>query len=105
MKYEDPLNKILRGIEKNPFNLIDENNKTIGISIFSIKDDQDLTSILAIVRTTYLIFVLACASIYFAKDSNEMVVDPIERMLKKIKMISENPLEAARIAEDEAVAE
>jgi hypothetical protein len=48
---------------------------------------------------------LACASIYFSKDSNEMVVDPIERMLEKIKMISENPLEAARIAEDEAIAE
>lgn len=29
-----------------------------------------------------------------------MVVDPIERMLEKIKMISENPLEAARISED-----
>jgi hypothetical protein len=34
-----------------------------------------------------------------------MVVDPIERMLVKVKMISENPLEAARIAEDEAIAE
>jgi hypothetical protein len=34
-----------------------------------------------------------------------MVVDPIERMLQKIKLISENPLEAARISEDEAIAE
>lgn len=50
--------------------------------------------------------ILLCSSaILFSKDSNDLVLNPIERMLKKVKMISANPLEAARIAEDEAVAE
>ncbi len=52
-----------------------------------------------------MIIILSISSIFFTKDSNEIVVDPIERMLVKIKMISKNPLEAARISEDEAVAE
>ena len=34
-----------------------------------------------------------------------MVLNPIERMLTKVKLIGKNPLEAARIAENEAVAE
>jgi hypothetical protein len=32
-----------------------------------------------------------------------MVINPIERMLKKVQEIAENPLEAARMAENEAV--
>ncbi len=64
-----------------------------------------MNAILSIIRTIILIIVIATSSIYFTKDINEIVVDPIERMLLKIKMISANPLEAARIEEDEAVAE
>jgi hypothetical protein len=41
----------------------------------------------------------------FAKDSSELVVNPLERMLDKIHKITKNPLEAARMAEEEAVAE
>lgn len=50
--------------------------------------------------------VLLCGSaILFTKDSNELILHPIERMLSKVKRIAKNPLEAARLAEDEAVAE
>ena len=45
------------------------------------------------------------SSIFFIKDSNDLVLFPIERMLITVKRIGENPLEAARMAEDEAVAE
>jgi hypothetical protein len=41
----------------------------------------------------------------FTKDSNELILIPIERMLNKVKKIGKNPLEAARISENEAVAE
>jgi hypothetical protein len=39
----------------------------------------------------------------FSKDSNDLVVVPIENMLSKIKRITRNPLEAAIIAENEEV--
>lgn len=38
---------------------------------------------------------LSIASIYFAMDATTLVLQPIERMLEKVKMISRNPLAAA----------
>ena len=52
-----------------------------------------------------MLVLLCLSAIFFSKDSNELVLNPIERMLTKVKLIARNPLEAARIAEDEAVAE
>ncbi|EGR30957.1 hypothetical protein IMG5_120200 [Ichthyophthirius multifiliis] len=83
-----------------------ENNQLESYNlIYSVRKDAELNAILSISRTLVLILILVVSSIFFNKDSNEIVVDPIVRMLVKIKMISENPLEAARISEDEAVAE
>jgi len=52
-----------------------------------------------------MLLLLCSSAIFFSKDSNELVLNPIERMLTKVKLIGKNPLEAARIAENEAVAE
>ena len=52
-----------------------------------------------------MLILLCTSAILFSKDSNDIILNPIERMLKKVKLIAANPLEAARIAEDEAVAE
>lgn len=41
----------------------------------------------------------------FTKDANDLVVIPIENMLSKVRRIADNPLEAARIEEDEEVLE
>lgn len=46
--------------------------------------------------------VLIISSIYFSKDTNDLVVRPIEIMLEKVKKIANNPLEAAQIEEQEA---
>ena len=52
-----------------------------------------------------MLILLCTSAILFSKDSNDIILNPIERMLKKVKLIAANPLEAARIAEDEVVAE
>ena len=39
--------------------------------------------------------VLSFASIYFTKDAQELVLDPLERMIEKVRLISQNPLYAA----------
>lgn len=39
----------------------------------------------------------------FNKDSNDLVVIPIENMLSKIRRIAENPLEAAKMEEDQEI--
>lgn len=52
-----------------------------------------------------MLVLLTGSAIYFTKDSNELILSPIERMLNTVQRIASNPLEAAKIAEDEAVAE
>lgn len=37
----------------------------------------------------------------FSKDVSDLVIDPIESMIKKIEMIANNPLEAVNIEEQE----
>ena len=48
---------------------------------------------------------MVMGAISFSKDSNDLVVIPIENMLVKVKRISNNPLEAASIEEEIAMAE
>ena len=38
---------------------------------------------------------LGVASIQFTKDATELVLDPLERMIEKVKLIAKNPLAAA----------
>jgi len=46
--------------------------------------------------------VLTIASIYFSDDANKLVLNPIERMLEKVKLIAKNPLAAASDEVDSA---
>ena len=46
---------------------------------------------------------LAGAAIIFSKDATDLVLTPLENMLKKINNITTNPLEARKIEEDEAM--
>ena len=45
-------------------------------------------------------FIIISSSLLFTKDSNDLVVLPIEGMIAKIIRIQENPLNAARIEEE-----
>jgi len=54
-----------------------------------------LNAVFGIFRTIFVCVVLIISSIYFSKDTNELVVRPIEIMLEKVKKIANNPLEAA----------
>ena len=47
------------------------------------------------IRTIFVSMVLSTAALFFSRDVEELVLNPIENMIKKVKRISENPLEAA----------
>jgi hypothetical protein len=64
-----------------------------------------MNSILGIIRTSFVIVVMVAGAVLFSKDASDLVVNPIESMLAKVKRISDNPLAAAKIEEDIAVAE
>lgn len=55
------------------------------------------------IRTIFVCIVLAGAAIIFSKDATDLVLTPIENMIKKINNITQNPLEARKIEEDEAM--
>ena len=52
--------------------------------------------------TIFVCFVLATASLIFSKDATDLVLTPIENMLWKINNITENPMKAWKIEEEEA---
>lgn len=54
-----------------------------------------LQSVINIIRTVFLCVVLAISSVYFTKDAQVLVLDPLERMIEKVKIIASNPMSAA----------
>ena len=65
------------------------------ISVWSIKKENKVQAALSIARTIFVCIVLTVASIFFSDDANKLVLNPIERMLEKVKLISRDPLAAA----------
>jgi hypothetical protein len=63
-----------------------------------------LDAILSIIRTIFVSVVLSAGAILFSKDVDTYILEPIENMMKKVRRISENPLEAAQIEQKEALA-
>ncbi len=56
-------------------------------------------------KTLFVLVVLGASALLLSKDSTEIVLNPIENMLEKVKRIASNPLHAAQIEEEEALAE
>jgi len=53
-----------------------------------------------IAKTLFICIILTLGSMGFSSSTNEMVLEPIESMIKKIKNISNNPLEAVQKGEE-----
>lgn len=54
-------------------------------------------------RTLFVCIVLFLATLIFNSDTTNLVLTPIENMILKIKNITENPLKARSIEEEEAL--
>ncbi|EAS07728.2 adenylate/guanylate cyclase domain protein (macronuclear) [Tetrahymena thermophila SB210] len=76
----------------------------ISYSIVDIKGDNQINAILSIIRTIFVSIVLTIAFLSFSSDVEHLVLEPIASMMKKVRRIADNPLEAAQIEEREALA-
>jgi hypothetical protein len=74
------------------------------IAYFSIEADSNLNGWFGLFRTVFTCILITLVSGFFSSDANELVLAPIESMLDKVKKISKNPLSAAKIEEDDAIA-
>lgn len=67
------------------------------ISIFDLRYDSKLISLLNIFKTLFICIVLTLGALFFTKDAEELVIKPIETMLAKVRRIAKNPLSAMEI--------
>lgn len=61
-----------------------------------------IEGVLSIVRTLLVCMLLGCGTYFFNKDANVLVLQPIERMMEKISIISKDPM--AICADDDDIA-
>jgi len=94
-KSETIISSELRQAEKQAFSFKSERDGTKFVVVYSIKEFQIIEGIIGLSRTTFICIVLAIGSIFFSSDANNLVLNPIERMLEKVKFIAKNPLAAA----------
>ena len=90
---KDPDNIRLAG--QITVNTNNTDNSMTFICIYSIQYENKVNALLSIGRTLFVCIVLAIASIYFSHDATVLVLNPIERMLEKVKLLAKNPLAAA----------
>ena len=53
---------------------------------------SDLSAILNIAQTAFVVTILGVGALLFSKDANDLVLMPIERKIRKVKNVSLNPL-------------
>ena len=62
------------------------------VAVFDIRYDTRLAAVLSICRTVFICIVLSLGAIYLTKDANTLVIEPIEKMIDKVRKIAKNPV-------------
>ena len=65
------------------------------LAVYSIRKAVILESVINLSRTLFVIIVLTIGLLYFNNITTKFVLNPIERMLEKVRLIATNPLAAA----------
>ncbi len=74
------------------------------VSVHDNRKNIRVSAGLGIGRTIFICLVLTIAAMFFSSTTNSLVINPIESMIKKVKKIAKNPLEAAQEEENQALA-
>ena len=65
------------------------------LAVYSVRKAVVLESVINLARTLFVIIVLTIGLLYFNAITTRFVLNPIERMLEKVRLIATNPLAAA----------
>jgi hypothetical protein len=74
------------------------------LAVFDLRPDTWMDALLGILQTIFVCIMLTIGTFLFTKDATDLVIDPVEQMMEKVKKIAKNPLEAAKEEENEALA-
>mmetsp|Transcript_3670 Transcript_3670/g.4918 ORF Transcript_3670/g.4918 Transcript_3670/m.4918 type:complete len:841 (+) Transcript_3670:546-3068(+) len=92
---DGPEHRSLRGVE---FEEIVYDTATF--AKFDLRKTSELQAWLNICRTIFICIILGLGAMLFSKDANNLVIIPIERMIKKVRDMAENPLQKHEFKED-----
>jgi class 3 adenylate cyclase len=82
----------LRKTEKQSSRILNEDKVPVTESWIDVRWDIQFQALLDIGRVTFLLAMLSLGAIFFIRDADSLVLRPIERMVHRVKMMSENPL-------------
>lgn len=67
------------------------------LAVLDIKWYSQFNALLNMLRTLFIVLILAVGVFVFNRDASNLVLVPIERMLKRVKDVSENPLASKQV--------
>jgi len=82
-------------------NTVDESRNLRLLFVFDTRGTTSLEAGLNIVQTIFICFAVGLGSMFFNNDANELLLDPIKRMIAKMETIKDSPLEAMRLGDRE----
>ncbi|CAD7932347.1 unnamed protein product [Amoebophrya sp. A25] len=71
------------------------------IAYYDLRRLVHFESVMSMFQTLFVCIVLGLTATFFNKDSKELVLEPIERMIAKMHRIRDNPLVAMRLGDEE----
>jgi hypothetical protein len=83
----DPKLNTLRVDEYDSVSITADNGVTF-FAAYSVRETSKIDAITNICRTIFTCFVLSLASIFLSKDAQDLVLDPLERMIEKVKLMA-----------------
>jgi len=99
------IDELLRCSERifiEPLTSTEEESRYLSLLFtFDIRAAKQLEAGLSILQTIFICFTVGLGAMSFSKDANELLLNPIERMIAKMETIKDNPLEAMRLGDME----
>ena len=65
-----------------------------------MKDRSIIKATLGIIQTFGICVILSCGAYFFSKITTELVIEPIENMIERVKHITSDPLSAIHEEEE-----
>jgi class 3 adenylate cyclase len=77
---------------RNEEKAVADQDKVVGF--FDLRAETRLSAGLNICKTVFVLIVLTLGALFFTSDATNLVITPIEKMIKKVQRIAENPMRA-----------
>ena len=72
--------------------ILSEGDEPETVARFDIKSESQTEAILNMILIVFIVFLLGIGSALFSKDANTLMIGPIQRMVRTVKRLAENPL-------------